>query len=268
MNPVTFQIEHKTICSIFFLPVKVRRPFHSIVGGGWSTCVEFPAVKRGEYLTRIVTPFMQMTSTTNGNQVPMGPYPADEWAADVVQEVCGNHPFESVGGPGIFVCAGDKPTEEELATAEIRQKAWARKLVVTAQDLWAQGKKGSVSDLHRLAADWLGDTNYEWVRPPQDVKMIPCPVCTRLIENSKIECPHCGNIVDADAYMDRQIRLLDMTARLKQRELEWAKKNPELATAMGIAAGNAPASLDPATAQKVASIPVPPVTAHKPVAVR
>ena len=71
-----------------------------------------------------------------------------------------------------------------------------------------------VSELHRAAAEWLGDTNYEWMRPPQDVKMIPCPMCNRLVENSVLACPYCENVMDYSRWVQIHLQKAELQAML------------------------------------------------------
>lgn len=206
-----------TVCSIHFVELENTQPYKpQFGGGGWRTTFTFPAQKRGEYCVRQIPPFFQNTHLHGGTQYIDAPYSSREWAQTIVDAFTTNHVHSLYGSPGVFICEGEVPTERELAIANESQSNWARKLVLEAQDLWSAGQKLAVSELHRRAAEWLGDTNYEWMRPPQDVKNIPCPLCGRLVEDSALQCPHCMNIMDTGKWLAVQVQQVELNSKLRE----------------------------------------------------
>lgn len=223
-----------TVCSIHFMDLENTQPYKPQVGeGGWRTTIKFPAQKRGEHCVVHVPPFYQNTHMSADNSMDV-PYSSYEWAQSIVESFTTNHLHSEVGSPGVFICEGMQPTREELARAEARQANWARVLVLEAQDLWAAGQKLDVSDLHRGAATWLGDTNYEWMRPPQDVKMVPCSMCGRLVENSVLACPYCENVMDYSRWVQIQLQKAELQALLNKALAE--KGLPPMQVAAPVAA--------------------------------
>lgn len=220
-----------TVCSIHFLDLENTQAYKPQVGeGGWRTTIRFPAQKRGEYCVVHIPPFFQNTHMSADNSMDV-PYPSREWADSIIAAFTTNHRHSQFGSPGVFICEGSAPTPDELAAATERQTNWARALVLEAQDLWSAGQKMDVSDLHRKAAEWLGDTNYEWMRPPQDVKNIPCPLCGRLVEDSALQCPHCMNVMDQGKWLTVQLQQAELQAKLREM-LKARGLDPNTATAL------------------------------------
>jgi hypothetical protein len=209
-----------TVCSIHFMDLENTQPYKPQIGqGGWRTTIRFPAQKRGEYCVVRVPPFFQNTHMSADNSMDV-PYSSLEWAQSIVESFTTNHLHSEVGSPGVFICEGPEPTSAELAAAEARQARWARVLVLEAQDLWAAGQKLDVSDLHRGAATWLGDTNYEWMRPPQDLKMVPCSMCGRLVESSVLSCPYCENVMDYSRWVQIHLQKAELQEMLNKAKRE------------------------------------------------
>lgn len=96
---------------------------------------------------------------------------------------------------GIFVCAGSRPTEEELAAAAARRDAFYVRLVSEADVMWARGHSyREISDLHRRAAIFLG-MEREWAYVP--LRMVDCPACGEKVKPGVAVCKHCHAILDA-----------------------------------------------------------------------
>ena len=89
---------------------------------------------------------------------------AREIAEDLVQDL-DEH--------GVFVCAGARPSQEELAAASAKRDDWYQRLVVEGDQMWARGHSyREISDMHRRAALSLGSER-EWAYVP--TKMLDCP---------------------------------------------------------------------------------------------
>jgi hypothetical protein len=95
---------------------------------------------------------------------------------------------------GIFVCAGARPTTEELAAAAVRRDAFYQRLVSDGDTMWARGHSfREISDLHRRAAIALG-IEREWAYVP--IRMADCPACGEKVKPGVAVCKHCGAILD------------------------------------------------------------------------
>lgn len=97
---------------------------------------------------------------------------------------------------GIFVCAGARPTEDELAAATARRDAYYHRLIGEGDTMWARGHSfREISDLHRRAAMALG-VEREWAYVP--MRMSECPACGEKVKTGVAVCKHCHAILDAE----------------------------------------------------------------------
>lgn len=146
------------------------------------------------------------------------------------------------GGPGVCVCAGEVPTEDEIRAITLRQTAWANALYSDANRKWVEGKSNEIGSLHRDATKWLGKLDAPWVKDVTAVSVQSCPHCGEQIPTGIMRCPKCREVVDLEKYA---IHLKAL------REIEEA-------------AARRPAEQTPvaAAALKVPSIPAPPSKAR------
>jgi hypothetical protein len=97
---------------------------------------------------------------------------------------------------GTFVCAGARPTPEELATATSRRDVYYHRLVADGDTMWARGHSfREILDMHRRAAIALG-IGREWAYVP--LRMVECPACGEKVKPGVAVCRHCHAILDAD----------------------------------------------------------------------
>ncbi len=112
---------------------------------------------------------------------------AREIAADIIQDL-EDH--------GIFVCAGESPSADELAAARSRRDAWYSRLVTEADEMWARGHSyREISDMHRRAAFSLG-LQREWAYVPQASR--ECPACGERVRAGVAVCKHCKAVLDEE----------------------------------------------------------------------
>jgi len=119
---------------------------------------------------------------------------AREVAEDIAREINGDSGEGSFHG--VFVAAGDLPTESELADARSRLEAFHRKLVAAADLEWERTKNPMfITDLERRAARNLG-VEKPWLYDPKP--MADCPVCAEKIKHGVAVCRSCGAILDRE----------------------------------------------------------------------
>lgn len=112
---------------------------------------------------------------------------ARDIAADIIQDL-EDH--------GIFVCAGEFPSAEELASARTRRDTWYARLVSEADEMWARGHSyREISDMHRRAAFSLG-LQREWAYTPQASR--ECPACGERVRIGVAICKHCKAVLDEE----------------------------------------------------------------------
>ena len=122
----------------------------------------------------------------DGRRLPF-PITAREIADDLLQDLHDH---------GVFVCAGARPTSEELAAATARRDAFYHRLIGEGDTLWARGHSfREISDMHRRAALALG-VEREWAYVP--MRMSECPACGEKVKSGVAVCKHCHAILDAE----------------------------------------------------------------------
>jgi hypothetical protein len=119
---------------------------------------------------------------------------AREIAEDIAREI--NSDSGEGSYHGVFVAAGEMPTDSELADARKRLEEFHRRLVAAADLEWERTHNPMfITDLERRAArqlnlekPWLYDS-----RPLAD-----CPVCAEKIKHGVAVCKSCGAILDRE----------------------------------------------------------------------
>jgi len=119
---------------------------------------------------------------------------ASEIAEDLCREInsdAGENSFL-----GVFVCAGNTPTEDELRGARTRLEEFYRALVATADREWERSHSFLfIHDLQRRAAGHLG-LNKEWYYQARETA--ECPGCGERVKPNVAVCKTCGAILDRD----------------------------------------------------------------------
>src|SRR5437868_12291269 len=119
---------------------------------------------------------------------------AREIAEDVAREV--NSDSGEGSYHGVFVAAGEAPTESELAEARRRLEEFQRRLVAAADLEWERTKNPMfLTDLERRAARQLG-LEKPWLYDPKP--LADCPVCAEKIKPGVAVCRSCGAILDRE----------------------------------------------------------------------
>ena len=119
---------------------------------------------------------------------------AREIAEDLARELNGDSGEGSYHG--IFVAAGEAPTEAELLEARRRLEEFQRRLVAAADLEWERTKNPMfITDLERRAARQLG-LEKPWLYDPKP--LADCPVCAEKIKPGVAVCRSCGAILDRD----------------------------------------------------------------------
>jgi hypothetical protein len=146
-----------------------------------------PACAKGQaYALLLVTPRGDALDLGDNRRFPFT-ISAREIAQDLLQDLQDH---------GIFVCAGPRPTTEELAAAAGRRDSFYHRLVADGDTMWARGHSfREISDLHRRAAIALG-VEREWAYVP--TRMADCPACGEKVKPGVAVCKHCHAILDAE----------------------------------------------------------------------
>jgi len=124
-----------------------------------------------------------------------GKYGKEFWSArKIAEDVVGIHSYENYEKWGVFVCAGERPTEAELAAARARLLKTYQALIFEADQLHARPNGfRDITDVHRRAAKYLGQER-PWAYTPQ--QLVPCPGCGERLVPTVAVCRHCGAVLD------------------------------------------------------------------------
>src|SRR6202142_1204022 len=146
-----------------------------------------PSCAKGEACALLlITPRGDVIALGDSRRLPFT-ITAREIAEDLLQDLHDH---------GIFVCAGARPTTEELATAATRRDAYYHRLIAEGDTLWARGHSfREISDLHRRAAMTIG-AEREWAYVP--MRLSDCPACGEKVKTGVAVCKHCRAILDPE----------------------------------------------------------------------
>jgi hypothetical protein len=132
--------------------------------------------------------------TSRGDAIDLGDnrrFPFTISARDIAEDL-----LQDLHEHGIFVCAGARPTSEELASAIERRNTYYQTLITEGDMMWARGHSfREISDLHRRAAISLG-VEREWAYVP--VRTSECPACGEKVKTGVAVCKHCHGILDQE----------------------------------------------------------------------
>ncbi len=119
---------------------------------------------------------------------------AREVAEDIARELNGDSGEGSFHG--VFVAAGEVPTETELADARRRLEEFHRRMVAAADLEWERTRNPMfITDLERRAARQL-NLEKPWLYDPKP--LAECPVCAEKIKHGVAVCRSCGAILDRE----------------------------------------------------------------------
>jgi hypothetical protein len=119
---------------------------------------------------------------------------AREIAEDIAREI--NSDSGEGSYHGVFVAAGEMPTDNELADARHRLQGFHRRLVAAADLEWERTHNPMfITDLERRAARQL-NVEKPWLYDPRP--LADCPVCAEKIKHGVAVCKSCGAILDRE----------------------------------------------------------------------
>ena len=148
--------------------------------------------QEGYALTRI-TPRTAVMDYGDKRTLPLA-ITAREIAEDICREInsdAGEHSFL-----GVFLCAGDAPTDGELRGARERLEEFYRALVASADREWERSHSFLfIHDLQRRAAAALG-LEKEWYYQARETA--ECPGCGDRVKPGVAVCRSCGAILNRE----------------------------------------------------------------------
>ena len=120
---------------------------------------------------------------------------------------------------GVFIAAGEIPTEAELAEARKHLRAYASQMCDYMDRLWDRDRKLAYDvfnpETFGKAARIMKLSGKPWMAQGEPSSHIDCPGCFIKVDPRAPKCHQCGAIVNVQAYAD-------LRAREKEIELELA----------------------------------------------
>ena len=146
-----------------------------------------------EYSLTRVTPRTAIMDYGDKRTLPL-PIAAREIAEDLCREI--NSDAGERSFLGVFVCAGDAPTEDELGSARAKLEEFYRALVAAADREWERSHSFLfIHDLQRRAAANLG-LDKEWYYQVRETA--ECPGCGTRVKPTVAVCKSCGAILNRE----------------------------------------------------------------------
>ena len=174
-------------------------------------------------LTR-VTPRTAVMDYGDKRTLPL-PIAAREIADDLCREI--NSDAGERSFLGVFVCAGNAPTEEELRGAQEKLDEFYRALVASADREWERSHSYLfIHDLQRRAASRLG-LEKEWHYQARETE--ECPGCGEKVKAGVAVCRTCHAVLNREKALS--LGLIQAppveTAGRRGEELRAGKKNAD-----------------------------------------
>jgi hypothetical protein len=146
-----------------------------------------------EFAVTRITPRNGVIDYGDKRTVPLA-ISAREIAEDLCREINSDAGEQSF--LGVFVCAGEAPTAEELQSARGQLEDFYRGLVATADREWERSHSFLfINDLQRKAANSLG-MEKEWCYQMREMQ--ECPGCGERVKPNVAVCRACGAILDRE----------------------------------------------------------------------
>jgi hypothetical protein len=146
-----------------------------------------------EYALTRVTPRTAVMDYGDKRILPLA-ITAREIAEDLCREV--NSDAGERSFLGVFVCAGNMPTEDELRDARSRLEEFYRALVAAADREWERSHSFLfIHDVQRRAAGYLG-LDKEWHYQVRETA--ECLGCGERVKPGVAVCKSCGAILDRE----------------------------------------------------------------------
>ncbi len=118
-------------------------------------------------------------------------------AKDIAEDVVGVYKEASLIPHGVFIAAGDEPTEQELKKAQKAMEAFYRAQIESADNAWLKNRRRREINQHAFVAADYFNLRKEWAIDMSEMK--PCYACKELISPDAIKCPKCGAVHNLEA---------------------------------------------------------------------
>lgn len=202
----------RTILSVCDTEFKANRAYSLTPTGPFNANFVLAANKKGEFSTCRVADMYQHTHIHDGMY-----HGAPDSDTNIANDVIGEWTLNSnVPPPGILLCAGDVPTEDEKAQARAIHNVHCEALRNEAFNLWAENKrKEAAMPRYRNASIYLDHPEDPWVMAQEPSKDKKCPVCRKDVPFDALKCSYCNSVVDFEGMANYELKLQQAMDRVK-----------------------------------------------------
>ncbi len=231
----SFIAESRTVLSVS--PIEYRKSYNRTAtrpDGTTAAAQVFyvlPASPRDGFSTVKIYDGQQMildrstvSEDSSGSMSPM-PISAQQDADDFIFH-CTSGTIMRAGGPGVILCAGDEPTQEEIERARKIHTVYARFMVNDGHTKFSSGNFKEITEEHRRQAEWLG-SNVPWKVELEQASTKKCPACAGDILSLALKCQYCQTFLP-DFYVMAQLNAEDdvMVKRYLEMKKDGVKAQP------------------------------------------
>lgn len=216
-----------TICSIYPRDLK-SEPFAH--GGRGRVIYELKAgsVEKPSYL-RVYNTFtmaQNIYQDSDASQLAPKPIEARSFAQnDLVGYWASHFVNGTVGRIGVFICAGDEATPQELEQAKQLQEEFFKEQVRLADEKWFGGERKFNLTEARRATKWLKDLDvkrHPWLADVRYDSTKLCPQCSEQVASTSHYCKECKTNIAA--YLMERGRPAPEGWQAVAMEMEFLKK--------------------------------------------
>lgn len=243
------------VCSIFPIEMRSDQPHLSMIPNGQydenslkgtraaekyvlsnRTIYILPAPAKGSYTVRPIYDTAQMIQNIiNPEDSTIGMIPAPikaRTAAESLVDLWTAHTIGATAGRkiGIGLIDGPKPSALELDSLTRSQEALFSHLINEADGFDHQSQRNKITNLHKMAVEWMGVTNRAWAKGLSHHEVKDCIACGYTIRALATVCENCNsNLIAqlqaaADWMTDAELALkdphcYDIVKRLKERTM-------------------------------------------------
>lgn len=97
--------------------------------------------------------------------------------------------------PGIWVCAGDGPSKEEIDEHAEKQRQYQMEQVEKGDTLFRDNRSDWITTTMRVSAKALGMMDRLWIRELRADNFTSCPACKEQIIAGALKCKHCSTVI-------------------------------------------------------------------------
>lgn len=201
------------VFSVFPLAMRAERPFNGF------SAYTLPASRGPKDVTRCDVPSaFQLVPTGDGTWTEI-PVFSDAIAEDILHEFSAMVGQEEGYGPGIWTQDSPDPDPEMVEANVQKQAAFFEFLCNQADGLDKQGKQTEITDLHRMAARWLGYNDFKWLEKLRPKALKECVACYSQIDARATICPICTTRQNAPTEVAPSNPVARQVEKRKQQEL-------------------------------------------------